>query len=270
MNEKLIERLYLCEKIEALVLGGSRATGKNDDNSDFDYYVYLSEDLSENERQLMLKDFVKYMEYSNEFWELEDDGILKNGIDIEFIYRTISDMSKSLDNLLIKGNVSNGFSTCFVDNLIASKVIFDKKGNYKELQDRYKKLLTNDFYDLIVYKNFPILMDRMPSLYFQVEKALKRNDLLSMNHRSSAYFEMYFDIIFAINRQTHPGEKRMLELASELSYSPKDMKKDITEYFNFLFVNHSRALELLEKISIDLFDLLVEKGYHVTINSYKK
>ena len=47
----------------------------------------------------------------------------------------------------------------------------------------------------------------------QIEKALKRQDLLSINHRSSEFFASYFDLLFALNEQTHPGEKRMLAYA---------------------------------------------------------
>lgn len=269
MNELLIDKLFKCDAIEAVVLGGSRATGVFDEKSDYDYYVYLTEDLSENERKMLLDEFVSYMEYSNHFWELEDDGILNNGVDIEFIYRSIDDITKSVENLLVKGNVSTGYTTCFVDNIIKSKVIFDKNGRYKLLQQNCKKLLNNDIYDKIVHSNFPIIMDRMPSLYFQVEKAIIRNDILSMNHRSSAYFDLYFDIVFAVNKVTHPGEKRMLDFALTLPLQPKNMEMDIIEYFDVLFTRPKDAITILYTISINLYDLLTVNDYEVKIRSYK-
>ncbi len=77
-----------------------------------------------------------------------------------------------MENLLVKGNISTGYTTCFVDNIIKSKVIFDKNGRYKILQQNCRKLLNNDIYEKIVHSNFPIIMDRMPSLYFQVENTI--------------------------------------------------------------------------------------------------
>ncbi len=270
MIEKLQKKLYDCEEVEALVLGGSRATGTNDDKSDYDFYVYLSKELDEKKRRGIIDEFVSYMEYSNSFWELEDDGILLNGIDIELIYRTVEGLEESMENLLVKGYVSNGYSTCFVDNLLHSKMIFDKLGRIKDMREKYSTLLTCDFYDKIIFKNFPILMDKMPSLFYQVEKAKKRNDILSINHRSSAYFEMYFDIVFALNRVTHPGEKRMLEIASALEITPIGMKDDIKEYFDSLFVDNMDSISVLRRLSENIYNLLLEKGYSLTLDSYRK
>lgn len=268
--KKLENRLFNCDAIEALVLGGSRAKGTNDSKSDYDYYVYVTQELKESERRELLDEFVSYMEYSNSFWELEDDGTLKNGIDIEFIYRTVEDMMESMENLLVKGFVSQGYSTCFVDNLLNSKIIFDKNNRIKMMREKYSKLLTAGLYDKIIHSNFPILMDKMPSLYYQIEKAISRNDILSINHRSSAYFDMYFDIVFALNHKTHPGEKRMLETALNLDITPIGMKQDIEKYFSNLFVDNKESLRILERISLELYNLLLDKGYSLRVNSYKE
>ena len=270
MNYKLIEKLHDCEAIEALVLGGSRATGVFDSKSDYDYYVYVTKKIGEKERRELLDEFMSYMEYSNTFWELEDDGVFKSGIDVEFIYRTVDEMEVMMENLLVKGFTSHGYSTCFVDNLLKSKIVFDKRNRVQGLRDKYAKLLTEEFYDKIIYTNFPIIMDQMPSLYYQVEKAMSRNDILSVNHRSAEYFAIYFDILFALNRETHPGEKRMLEMASKLPLVPKDMKKDIELYFDYLFVDKDNSLKLLQKISTELYNLLIGKGYKLRIDSYQK
>lgn len=269
MNKKLIEKLYSHKSVEALVLGGSRATGIYDEKSDYDYYVYLNKPVSEEERRELLDEFMMYMEYSNQFWELEDDGIFKNNVEVEFIYRNLNDIKEMLDNLLVKGYVSHGYSTCFVDNLLNSKVVFDKTDQIEQMREKYRNLLTDDFYDKIITYNFPILMDKMPSLYYQVDKAIKRNDIFSINHRSTAFFEMYYDILFALNKVTHPGEKRLLEIALKLGKLPKDYKKNIEEYFSNLYVDNSKSLEILYDIAVNLHTLLTNEGYNFTIKSFK-
>ena len=53
------------------------------------------------------------------------------------------------------------------------------------------------------------------SYYEQIEKALTRNDFVSVNHRISAFLASYFDVIFALNETLHPGEKRLMNYAKE-------------------------------------------------------
>jgi len=53
-----------------------------------------------------------------------------------------------------------------------------------------------------------------------LEKALARDDAVAANHRLAALLASVFDILFALNRETHPGEKRLLERASALPKAP--------------------------------------------------
>lgn len=41
----------------------------------------------------------------------------------------------------------------------------------------------------------------------QIEKILIRKDIVSINYSVADFLESYLDIIFAINRLTHSGEK---------------------------------------------------------------
>ncbi len=269
MNDKLIEELRNAEEVEALVLGGSRATGNYDESSDYDYYVYLNKPFSEDKRRMIIEKYVKYMEFSNTFWELEDDGTFKNGIDVEFIYRKLDDIDEMLENTLIKRNMGMGYSTCFVDNLLNSKIIFDKENRVMRLREKYRKTLNKELYSQIINNNWPVMLDKMPSMYYQIQKAMKRKDVLSINHRTTAFFELYFDIIFAVNETTHPGEKRMLEIALKLDKLPSGMKKDIDMYFENMLIVSEKSLVILERIVIALHQLLTKEGHVLTYRSYK-
>lgn len=58
-----------------------------------------------------------------------------------------------------------------------------------------------------------LLTGNLPSYDAQIKKAFVRKDMVSVNHRTAAFLESYFDIIFALNKLTHPGEKRIVQYA---------------------------------------------------------
>ena len=89
MIQELYKEFSQLEQVEAIALGGSRAGQNYDQNSDYDVYVYLNSPIDETIRQNILSKYCSYMEIGNQFWELEDDCVLNNGIQIELIYRSL-------------------------------------------------------------------------------------------------------------------------------------------------------------------------------------
>ena len=55
---KLFDEFSHIFQVEAIALGGSRATGRNDEKSDYDVYVYLSDSVDESIRRDILKNIV--------------------------------------------------------------------------------------------------------------------------------------------------------------------------------------------------------------------
>jgi len=80
----------------------------------------------------------------------------------------------------------------------------------------------------IIFKNHSALRNIIPSYHYQLKKAVKRNDLVSVNHRVAGLIASYFDVLFALNRETHPGEKRLLAKANQLALVPVKMADEVT------------------------------------------
>ena len=138
MPEKLFEELAQLEQVEAVVLGGSRAGEQYDQDSDYDVYVYLKAPISPEIRRKLLSKYCSYMEIQNQFWELEDDCILNNGIEIEFIYRSLDDFDKDLQKVVLEHQPQNAYTTCMWYNLLHSKVLYDQENRYTALQNKYQ------------------------------------------------------------------------------------------------------------------------------------
>lgn len=255
--EKLVKAFSKLEEVEAIALGGSRAGEKFDKTSDYDLYIYCTSVPQESRRTKILEETCQYTEIGNSFWELEDDCTLKDGIDIDILYRNVDDFASELHNVVDEGIAYNGYTTCMWHNLIHSKILYDATGRFSELQKKYQIPYPSKLRENIIKKNFRLLTNNLPSYDRQIKKAVARRDLTSMNHRTSAFMESYFDIIFALNELTHPGEKRMITYASEQAkLLPKDFEENINKLFSDLFGNPDEVPSDLSSIINNLEDII--------------
>ena len=98
-----------------------------------------------------------------------------------------------------------------------------------------------------------LLSGMLPSFDSQIEKAENRNDYVSVNHRVTEFLASYFDIIFALNEMTHPGEKRMQSICSkECKILPKNFDENLNKLFNEMFSHKISPIikEMVDEIRI--------------------
>lgn len=232
----LFEKLGSFPQVEAIALGGSRATGRNDEKSDYDVYVYITGPIDARAREELLQEYCAYMEIGNSFWELEDDVTLKDGIDMDVIYRDLKDFEKMVASVVLEGNAWNGYTTCMWHNLITSRIVLDKSGNLAALQEKFRIPYPRKLKENIIANNRKLLSGMLPSFDMQIRKAEKRGDLVSVNHRVTEFLASYFDILFALNEMTHPGEKRMQSICSrECKILPANFDKNLDRLFAGMF-----------------------------------
>ena len=223
-------------QVEAIALGGSRATGRKDAKSDYDVYVYLTGAVTEDVRRNILEKYCRYMEIGNSFWELEDDVTLKNGIDMDIIYRNLEDFARTVSGVVDGCNAWNGYTTCMWHNLITGRILCDKKGKLRELQEKYRIPYPQKLKENIISNNRKLLGGMLPSYDGQIQKAESRGDLVSVNHRVTEFLASYFDILFALNEMTHPGEKRMQSICSvECRILPEKFEENLNRLFERMF-----------------------------------
>lgn len=255
--KKLFSELAEIEEIEAIALGGSRADEHFDQKSDYDLYVYCQKTVSEEKRREILSRYCVEMEIGNHFWEYEDNCTLKNGIDIDIIYRNLGDFVRDVESVVEGFNARNGYTTCMWHNLLHCRIIADKTGKLNAAKTRFSVPYPPQLKQNIIERNMCLLSSSLPAYRTQIAKASARGDRNSILHRTSAFLESYFDIIFALNELTHPGEKRLVSLCkSQCKILPADFEKNLKALFDSVSKENGEVVSAAEKIINELKKVL--------------
>ena len=214
---ELAERFAELPAVLAVVLSGSTSNRVDDGHSDFDIYVYTTEEIPVAWRTALAQEHGTHLAIDNRYWELGDDWIdtRVNRI-VDIIYRRPDWIEEQLDRLLVRCEASTGYTTCFWHNVLHAQALFDRDGWFAGMQAQAQQPYPEALRRAIIAKNHPIMRRTLSSYMQQLELAIKRGDHQSVNHRAGALLASYFDILFALNRQPHPGEKRLASYAEAL------------------------------------------------------
>ena len=243
MIEQLFAELSALEEVEAIALGGSRAGDVYDEKSDYDIYLYCTGAVPEKIRRAILQKYCKKIELGNHFWEYEDNCTLNNGIDMDILYRNLDDFTKGVASVVEEYHAHNGYTTCMWHNLRTCKIVYDRDGRLAQAKKRFDVPYPKQLKENIIENGRKLLHDSMPAYQDQIAKAVKRGDIVSISHRTAAFLETYFDIIFAINERTHPGEKRLVQLCkAQCRVLPKQFEENINKLFAHLYTDGETAL----------------------------
>lgn len=257
MIKSLFHDFSCLPQVEAIALGGSRAGTHFDEKSDYDVYLYCTAPVPEEIRKEILARYCDYMETGNHFWEYEDNCRLKNGVDIDILYRNLDDFIADVADVAEHCHSRNGYTTCMWHNLRTCKVIYDRDGRLSAARERFNIPYPPALKENIIRNNWRLLRSAMPAYELQIRKAVERKDPVSVNHRVSAFLESYFDLLFALNEQTHPGEKRLIPLCREMCAKlPEDFEKNLNRLFSHMFTQPEAVSEDLDRILSALVKIL--------------
>ena len=257
MFEKLCQAVSALPQVEAIALGGSRSGDHYDEKSDYDLYVYVTEPVPEELRKPILEECCSYMEIGNHFWEYEDNCTLKNGIDIDILWRDLDDFVAGVAAVVEEHQASNCYTTCMWHNLKTCKILYDRDGRLAAAQRRFDVPYPEELKRNIIARSMKLLHGTMPAFDTQIEKAALRNDRVSINHRVTEFLASYFDVLFALNKQTHPGEKRLVELCREkCPVLPADFEKNLNLLVDFMGTEPDRVPEVIHRIVDNLIKIM--------------
>ncbi len=232
-NQHILDQFSNLKEVEAIVLGGSLASGKADLSSDIDLYIYVNERINPELRKNILKPYCLTMEIANQYWEEEDDVILNDGTVLEIIYRDLKSFVHGINRVAYEHIPSNAYTTCMWYSLLHSKVLYEQNQVYSKIQKRYDFSYPDRLTKRIITHGMPLLTGTIPSFDKQIIKAYHRGDFVSVNHRITEFLATYFDILFAINKMLHPGEKRMVEHLKNGKFLPYQFEEHMTQLLNY-------------------------------------
>jgi predicted nucleotidyltransferase len=250
--------------VEAIALAGSRAAGAVDQDSDIDLYVYTTSVIPLNDRVAIVEKLgATRADLNLQFWDLGDEWYDKEtGIEVDVIYWDTSWIEGQLDRVLVEHQASTGYSTCFWHTIRNSLILYDRSDWLHGLKEKSAVPFPEPLRRAIIAQNHPVLRRVIPSYLHQIEKAMRRNDLVSINHRVAALLASYFDVLFALNHVPNPGEKRLLKTASErCARVPGEMVNQVEGVLGAACSPDPSLIARIDELVNGLDQLLLEEGF---------
>lgn len=252
-----IKKIYSAySQVKAIAIGGSISAKTSDKISDVDIYVFTTSEIPLDERNKIVQQVSNKYEVGGEYFGLGDEYLVnKLNIQFDVMYWDVKWFENNVENTWINHYPSNGYSTVFLYTLDICQIIYDPTNWLKELKNKINTEYPTELQKNIIQRNLMLLKDKpFASYYEQIEKAMMRNDIVSVNHRVSAFLASYFDIIFAINKLLHPGEKRLIKYALQhCKILPENFEINIE---NLLAHPNNETLKVLDDMILNLRILL--------------
>lgn len=253
---KIIDEYKTLAGVQAIALGGSSAAKTSDNTSDLDIYVFTTHGISVDSRQKIVEKYSSKYEVGGEYFGSGDEYFADNlGIVLDFMFWDVNWFNDVVENVWVKNYPSNGYTTCFLYTLKNFSILYEKENYLTDLKEKINTPYPEKLRENIIERNIKLLRDKpFASYYEQIQKALDRNDIVSINHRTAAFLASYFDIIFAKNELLHPGEKRLIKFAkNNCSKLPQDFEENIQK---LLAQPNSNTLSILDDMIEKLREIL--------------
>lgn len=235
-------------EVKAIAIGGSSMAKTADKSSDIDMYVFVDKDIPLEKRENLIKKFSSKYEVGGDYFGAGDEFFV-DGMNqqLDVMYWNRDWFENTVRNIWEKHQASNGYSTCFLHTLNIFNIIHDTGNWLQGLKDKLKTPYPEELSQNIIKRNMMLMKDKpFASYYEQIEKAIKRGDENSVNHRIAAFMASYFDILFAKNKILHPGEKRLVQFAKT---NCKTLPEMFEENIRRLFVQpNSDTLKILSNM----------------------
>ena len=212
--QQVVNRFSQLPEVVAIAQSGSRSSSLADEHSDFDLYIFSDVEISSVTRLEIASHYSAAPEIDNRFFGTEDGWrVDASGEKFDLVYWSPSWLKDQIDRVLVRFEASVGYSTSFWYTVRHAEALYDPSGWLGQLKVRADRPYPEELRRAIIAMNHPLLRQSGSSFLGQIELARLRGDIVSVQHRVTAFLASYFDVLFAINQLPHPGEKRLIWMA---------------------------------------------------------
>ena len=254
--DEIISEFRQFPQISAIAVGGSQMADTADDKSDIDVYIFVNTAVPLDKRLEIIKKYSSNYEAGGEYFGSGDELWVDDmNRQLDVMYFDKNWMESVVHNVWEKHFPSNGYTTCFLFTIKNCEPLYDKDGWLQGLKNKLNSPYPQELKQNIIKRNMMLMKDKpFASYYEQIEKALSRGDLNSVNHRIAAFMASYFDVTFAVNELLHPGEKKLVDYAlKHCSILPDNFKENIDRLFT---AYNAGILKVLDDMIISLKDCI--------------
>lgn len=211
-EQQILDRLVVIvpqiEGVEAIALSGSAQAGFADAASDLDVYVYWRAPLADAEaRASILRPYADpgTLHVDVHSWGLED-WLAMQGRLVELIYVSLDDIMQDIDRAYDIGLDGDAFTTSWLYNVAWGESCYDPAGHFSVMRDRLNAGFPEATRRSILQHRTPALRNLGKS----IRLAQQRDDLLMVQQLRAEAQQLFFNLLFTLNRMYHPGSKRLL------------------------------------------------------------
>lgn len=263
--EELAGLFAALPQVVAVALGGSQSSGAADPGSDIDLYVYTDAEVPAERHRALIEQAggTTRADLGLPYWGGVNTWTdTPTGIMVDCVYFGAAWMEEQVARVMEAHEPGLGYSTCFCRTVRLSRPLYDPRGWFTALQTRASQSYPEPLRRAIIAHNHPVLRTMMTSYLSQIASAVRRGDLVSINHRVAALLASYFDILFALNRVLHPGEKRLLAFAqAECALLPEAIDADVAAVLAAAGSEGDAVVLHLGRLLDRLDDLLAREGF---------
>lgn len=219
------------DSVVGVFLSGSRAGGVADDASDVDLVVLTDGPVPQRWREeIALSQRPERLDLAPGHFG-DGDAWVAGGIAYDVMFWDLRWITDELTAVIRDHRVSEGYTTAHWYSVATWEKLAGNPAYRVELDD-LAALAATDYPDelarRIIDHNYSLLGQVIFSYLAQLDKAVQRGDVVSVQHRSAAIIASWADCVFAHHRRLHPGEKKLLTHAAALGSLPEAAITDVS------------------------------------------